>query len=322
MAPADLAQKSAPRAPRKASVIGSGVIGTGWSARFVLNGIDVEVFDTDPEIGARLDAVIANARHAWDKAGWPVKRQGAVRLAASVEAAVANADVIQESLPERLDLKRRALGEIGAAARPEALIASSTSGLLPSEIAAVMTGPQRFVVAHPFNPVYLMPLVEIVGGKKTTAGTLDKAAAFYAGLGMSPLKVRHEVPGFIADRLMEALWCEALHLVNDGHATAAEIDTAITEGPGLRWAFIGPFMTCRLGGGKAGMRQFMEQFGPALQWPWTKLQAPELTASLLERIVAQSEEQAKAHPHGDDIAALERWRDDILVAILKARADL
>jgi carnitine 3-dehydrogenase len=304
---------------QRAAVIGGGVIGAGWAARFVLNGIDVALFDADPDIGARLDAVIANARHAWDKAGWPVGRQGAVTIAASVEVAVAGADVIQESLPERIDLKRRVLGEISSAARPDALIASSTSGLLPSEMAAAMTGPQRFVVAHPFNPVYLMPLVEIVGGEKTAADTLNKAAAFYAGLGMSPLKVRHEVPGFIADRLMEAMWREALHLVNDGHATAAEIDTAITQGPGLRWAFIGPFMTYRLGGGKAGMRQFMQQFGPALKWPWTKLEAPELTEALLERIVAQSDEQAKDHPLGHDLEALERWRDETLVAILTAR---
>jgi carnitine 3-dehydrogenase len=274
---------------QRAAVIGGGVIGAGWAARFVLNGIDVALFDADPDIGARLDAVIANARHAWDKAGWPVGRQGAVTIAASVEVAVAGADVIQESLPERLDLKQRILGEIDAAASPDALIASSTSGLLPSEMAAAMTGPQRFVVAHPFNPVYLMPLVEIVGGEKTAADTLNKAAAFYAGLGMSPL------------------------------AAAAEIYTAITQGPGLRWAFIGPFMTYRLGGGKAGMRQFMQQFGPALKWPWTKLEAPELTEALLERIVAQSDEQAKDHPLGHDLEALERWRDETLVAILTAR---
>jgi carnitine 3-dehydrogenase len=307
--------------PKEAAVIGGGVIGAGWAARFALAGIDVAVFDADPDVGGRLDAVIANARHAWKRAGWQVERQGAVTIAASVEAAVADADLIQESLPERLDLKQRVLGDIDAAARPDALIASSTSGLLPSDMAAAMSRPQRFLVAHPFNPVYLMPLVEIVGGEKTVQEMLDKAAAFFADLGMAPLRVRHEVPGFIADRLMEAMWREALHLVNDGHATAAEIDTAITEGPGLRWAFIGPFMTYWLGGGKAGMRQFMQHFGPALQWPWTRLEAPELTDALLERIVAQSDEQAKAHPLGHDLAALERWRDEKIVAILKARAD-
>ncbi len=306
--------------PQRAAVIGGGVIGAGWAARFVLNGIDIAVFDADPDTGMRIDAAVANARRAWDSAGWPVGRLGAVRLAESLEAAVAAAAVIQESLPERLDLKRRVLGDIDAAAPPEALIASSTSGLLPSELAAAMNRPERFLVAHPFNPVYLMPLVEIVGGDKTMADTMQRAAAFYAGIGMSPLTVRREVPGFIADRLMEALWREALHLVNDGHATAAEIDTAITEGPGLRWAFIGPFMTYRLGGGRAGMRQFMEQFGPALKWPWTKLPAPELTDALLERIVAQSDEQATSHPHGGDPDALERWRDAMLVAILTARA--
>ena len=305
---------------QRAAVVGGGVIGAGWSARFILNGIDVALFDVDPDIGARLDAVIANARHAWEKAGWPVGRQGTVRLAASVEAAVADADIVQESLPERIDLKQQVLSEIGAGARPDALIASSTSGLLPSEMAAAMRRPERFLVAHPFNPVYLMPLVEIVGGEKTAADMLDKAAAFYAGLGMAPLMVRREVPGFIADRLMEAMWREALHLVNDGHATAAEIDTAITQGPGLRWAFIGPFMTYRLGGGEAGMRQFMQQFGPALKWPWTKLEAPELTDAFLESIVTQSDEQAKTHTLGHDLAALERWRDENIVAILKARA--
>jgi len=307
---------------QKAAVIGGGVIGSGWAARFALNGIDVALFDADPHIGARLDAVIANARHAWDKAGWPVTGQGAVGVTDSLQGALAGAGVIQESLPERLDLKQRILAEISAATKPDALIASSTSGLLPSDMAAAMTGPERFVVAHPFNPVYLMPLVEIVGGKKTAPETLDRAAAFYAGLGMSPLNVRREVPGFIADRLMEAMWREALHLVNDGHATAAEIDTAIIEGPGLRWAFIGPFMTYRLGGGQAGMRQFMQQFGPALQWPWTKLEAPELTDALLQRIVQQSDEQAKTHPLGHDPDALERWRDETLIAILKVRNDL
>ncbi|HSG95496.1 MAG TPA: 3-hydroxyacyl-CoA dehydrogenase NAD-binding domain-containing protein [Afifellaceae bacterium] len=305
----------------KAAVIGCGVIGAGWAARLALNGIDVAVFDADPDVGDRLDAVIANARRAWESAGWPIARQGAVSVTDCLQGALVDADVIQESLPERLDLKQRVLGEISASARPDALIASSTSGLLPSDMATTMVGPERFLVAHPFNPVYLMPLVEIVGGEKTVAGTLEKAQAFYAGLGMAPLRVRHEVPGFIADRLMEALWREALHLVNDGHATAAEIDTAITEGPGLRWAFIGPFMTYRLGGGKAGMRQFMQQFGPALNWPWTKLEAPELTDALLERIVAQSDEQARTYPEGGDPDALERWRDENIIAILKARAD-
>ena len=219
---------------QQATVIGGGVIGAGWAARFVLNGIDVALFDPDPDIACRLDAVIANAHRAWDKAGWPVERQGAVSLSDSVPGAVADADIIQESLPERLDLKRRVLGEIDAAAPPDALIASSTSGLLPGDMVADMTGPERFVVAHPFNPVYLMPLVEIVGGEKTAAETLEKAEAFYAGLGMTPLVVRHEVPGFIADRLMEAMWREALHLVNDGHATAVLRPGSLVRGRNRR----------------------------------------------------------------------------------------
>jgi carnitine 3-dehydrogenase len=177
-----------------------------------------------------------------------------------------------------------------------------------------MVNPERFVVAHPFNPVYLLPLVEIVGGAKTAPETKTRAAAFCRGIGMHPLMVRKEIDGFIADRLMEALWRESLHLVNDGVATAEEIDQAICYGAGLRWSFMGSFLTFRLAGGEAGMRHFLEQFGPALELPWTKLRAPELTDDLVERIAAQSDEQAA----GASIRDLERLRDDCLVDVMQA----
>ena len=194
------------------------------------------------------------------------------------------------------------------------MIASSTSGLLPSRLQADMTGPGRFVIGHPFNPVYLLPLVEVCGGAKTSDETKRRAADFYRGLGMHPLILRREVDGFIADRLLEALWREALHLVNDGIATTDEIDQAIAYGPGLRWSFMGTFLIYRMAGGEAGMRHFMAQFGPALKLPWTRLEAPELTDDLVERIVEQSDEQAK----GRSIRDLERRRDDCLVAVLQA----
>jgi carnitine 3-dehydrogenase len=178
-----------------------------------------------------------------------------------------------------------------------------------------MGRPERFLVGHPFNPVYLLPLVEVVAGEHTDARTVEAASAFYSSVGMKPLLVRREIDGFIADRLLEALWREALWLVHDGVATTGEIDDAIRYGPGLRWAQMGTFLTYRIAGGEGGMRHFMSQFGPALQWPWTKLMnVPELTDAFLDIIAAQSDEQADGH----SVRELERQRDDNLVGILRA----
>ena len=228
-----------------------------------------------------------------------------------------DADFIQESAPERLDLKCELHAKISAAAKPNALIGSSTSGLLPSEFYADATHPERCVVGHPFNPVYLLPLVEVVGGAKTSPDAVQAAIKVYESLGMRPLHVRKEVPGFIADRLLEALWREALHLVNDGVASTGEIDDAIRFGAGLRWSFMGTFLTYTLAGGNAGMRHFMAQFGPALQLPWTYLPAPELTETLIDRVVEGTAEQQGSR----SIAELERYRDDCLLAVLGAIKD-
>jgi carnitine 3-dehydrogenase len=227
---------------------------------------------------------------------------------------VRDADFIQESAPERLDLKLDLHAKISAADKPNAIIGSSTSGLLPSEFYEASTHPERCVVGHPFNPVYLLPLVEIVGGNRTSPEAIDAAKTIYTALGMRPLHVRKEVPGFIADRLLEALWREALHLVNDGVATTGEIDDAIRFGAGLRWSFMGTFLTYTLAGGDAGMRHFMSQFGPALKLPWTYLPAPELTDKLIDDVVDGTAEQLGER----SIAALERYRDDTLLAVLEA----
>ena len=194
------------------------------------------------------------------------------------------------------------------------LIGSSTSGLLPSEFYADATHPERCVVGHPFNPVYLLPLVEVVGGEKTAPEAIAAAMAVYRSLGMRPLHVRKEVPGFIADRLLEAVWRESLHLVNDGVATTGEIDDAIRFGAGQRWSFMGSFLTYTLAGGDAGMRHFMAQFGPALKLPWTKLEAPELTDGLIDKVVDGTSVQLGSH----SIADLERYRDDCLMAVQEA----
>ncbi|MFC6572417.1 L-carnitine dehydrogenase [Pseudomonas brassicacearum] len=250
----------------------------------------------------------------WKQGLAPGASQDRLRFVATIEECVRDADFIQESAPERLELKLELHGQISAAAKPNALIGSSTSGLLPSEFYEGATHPERCVVGHPFNPVYLLPLVEVVGGKNTAPEAVQAAMQVYESLGMRPLHVRKEVPGFIADRLLEALWREALHLVNDGVATTGEIDDAIRFGAGLRWSFMGTFLTYTLAGGDAGMRHFMAQFGPALQLPWTYLPAPELTEKLIDDVVDGTSAQLGSH----SISALERYRDDCLLAVLEA----
>lgn len=297
------------------AALGSGVIGSGWVARALAHGLDVIAWDPAPGAEQALRARIANAWPALEKQGLPPGAgQDRLRFVDSVEACVCEAHFIQESAPERLELKLDLHARISAAARPDAIIASSTSGLLPSEFYESATHPERCVVGHPFNPVYLLPLVEIVGGKHTAPDAIEAAKAIYTALGMRPLHVRKEVPGFIADRLLEALWREALHLVNDGVATTGEIDDAIRFGAGLRWSFMGTFLTYTLAGGDAGMRHFMQQFGPALQLPWTYLPAPQLTDRLIDDVVEGTREQQGKR----SIAELERYRDDTLLGVMEA----
>ena len=300
------------------AALGSGVIGSGWIARALAHGLDVVAWDPAPGAEAALRQRVANAWPALQKAGLvPGASQERLKFVDTIEECVRDADFIQESAPERLDLKCELHAKISAAAKPDALIGSSTSGLLPSEFYADATHPGRCVVGHPFNPVYLLPLVEVVGGQKTDPAAIQAAIAVYRSLGMRPLHVRKEVPGFIADRLLEALWREALHLVNDGVASTGEIDDAIRFGAGLRWSFMGTFLTYTLAGGNAGMRHFMAQFGPALQLPWTYLPAPELTESLIDKVVEGTAEQQGKR----SIAELERYRDDCLLAVLGAIKD-
>lgn len=299
----------------RVAVVGCGVIGSGWAARFALSGLDVKVTDPSPEAGRILDEVHANATRAWETLGLSTKGQGSLRLVDSVAQAVAGADQIQECVPERLELKRSVLADIEADASSVAVIASSTSGFKPTDLQAGLKHPERLVVGHPFNPVYLLPLVEVVGGEQTSPETVATAMELYESVGMKPLHVRVEIDAFIADRLLEAVWREALWLINDGVATTGEIDDAIRYGFGLRWAQMGLYETYRVAGGEAGMRHFIAQFGEALNWPWTKLtDVPELSDELIDRIADQSDEQSGQYT----IRELERIRDDNLAAILLA----
>jgi carnitine 3-dehydrogenase len=301
--------------PKAVGLLGGGVIGGGWAARFLLNGVDVRLFDPDPLAAEKVAAVLGNARRAWARLTLaPLPAEGRLELVDTPEAAVRDVEFVQENAPEREGLKREVLARAGRAAGADAIFCSSTSGLRPSLLQADMPHPERMAVGHPFNPVYLLPLVEVCGGERTAPETLARAASVYRSVGMEPLVLRTEIDGFVADRLMEAMWREALWLVADDVATVAEIDDAIRLGAGLRWSFMGTFLTYRTAGGDAGMRHFMEQFGPALQWPWTKLtDVPELTDEFVEKLVEQSDAQAGGH----SIRDLERLRDDCLIAVIQ-----
>ncbi len=294
------------------AAIGGGVIGGGWIARFILAGHDVRVFDPHPEAARIVGEVMANASRAWAKMYLaPLPEPGQIIWAKSIAEAVEGADYIQESVPERLDLKHKILAEIEAAAPASAIIGSSTSGFKPSELREGAKHPERILVAHPFNPVYLLPVVEIVGGGEAA----KRAMEILTEVGMKPVSIAQEIDAHIGDRLLEAVWREALWLVNDGIATTEEIDDIIRFGFGLRWAQMGLFETYRIAGGEAGMKHFLAQFGPALKWPWTKLMdVPDLD----DRLVGMIADQSDAHSGMHSIRELERIRDDNLIGIFQA----
>ncbi|GEN46847.1 L-carnitine dehydrogenase [Alkalibacillus haloalkaliphilus] len=299
--------------PKKVAIIGTGVIGNGWIIRFLANGFDVVAFDPAEGAEEKTKQVIKNAWESVKELGLhPEADQNRLTFVSTMEEAVKDADLIQENVPERVVLKQQVLADIDSHAKGDAIIGSSTSGIKPTELQVQMKNPERLVVAHPFNPVYLLPLVEIVGGESTNQENINLAYQFYEKANMKPMIIDKEIEGFVADRLMEALWREALHLVNDGIATTEEVDKAITYGAGLRWAQMGPFMTFHLAGGEQGMRHMLEQFGPALKLPWTKLEAPELTDELKERVITGCE----SHAGERSVAELERRRNEFLVKLM------
>ena len=300
------------RAVKTLGLLGTGVIGAGWAARALHFGIDVIAADVKPEMEGWLRDAVANAEPALARLTLaPLPPKGELSFTTDPADMARRADFIQENVPEQLELKQKVLAAISRQAAPDVIIASSTSGLTPSDLQRDLRAPERFLVAHPFNPVYLLPLVELVGGQKTAPQTIESSKDFFRYIGMHPLHVRREIPGHLTDRLQEALWREILHLVNDGIATTGELDESIIYGPGLRWAGMGTNLIYHLAGGESGMRHMLAQFGPCLKWPWTKLEAPELTEALIDRMV----EGTQAEAAGRSIRELERLRDDYLVAI-------
>ena len=301
---------------KKISVIGTGVIGTGWIIRCLVHNKKVIAFDKDTKLKKKL---IAEIKRAWpfvkklfNKNKPDLKN---LKYVSTIEEAVKTADFIQECATENYNLKTKLMNTIGKFAKPNAIISSSSSGLLPSKIYSKCKNPSRTMIGHPFNPVYLCPGVEIVPGKKTSKFFLKEAKNFYKSISMNPIMLKKELPGYLSDRLQEALWREALHIINEGYATTENLDRAIEDGPGLRYSLMGTFLTFHLAGGKSGMKHMLKQFGPALKLPWTKLKAPKLTKKLSSRIIKGTKQQSK----GKSVADLSNIRDEYLVKLLKMR---
>ena len=301
---------------KKIAVIGTGVIGTGWIIRCLAHNKKVIVFDKDLKLEKKLLIEIKRTwpfvKKLFNKKKLNLKN---FKYVTSIEEAVKDADFIQECATENYKLKINLMNNISKKAKSNAIISSSSSGLLPTRIYSKCKNPARTIIGHPFNPVYLCPGVEIVAGKKTKKNFLNKANKFYKSISMNPIIVKKELPGYLADRLQEALWREALHIINEGYATTKDLDRAIEDGPGLRWSLMGTFLTFHLAGGKAGMKHMLKQFGPALKLPWTKLKAPKLSKKLSARVIKGTKQQAK----GKSVSSISNIRDEYLVNLQKLR---
>lgn len=300
------------------AVVGTGVIGASWAAYFLAQGLKVSA--TDPSPGARERLMAAVARH------WPTLEQTGLAPGASMsnltfhddlEDALQGAGFVQENGPEREDLKLELLRRIDAAVDAEVVIASSSSGLLMSRVQAACRHPERVLLGHPFNPPHLIPLVEVIGGERTSAESVERAMAFYRAIGKRPIHPRKELQGHIANRLQAALWREAFHLVSIGAASVADIDDAIAFGPGLRWAVMGPFVNLHLSGGEGGIRHTLDHLGPPMEAWWDDLGSPKLTPELIQQVV----DGVQAELGSRTIASIEATRDRLIRDLLNARRD-
>jgi 3-hydroxyacyl-CoA dehydrogenase len=302
------------RSIRTVAVIGTGTIGASWAANFLARGLAVRAADPGPDAEPRLRRFVEDA--------WPVLArlaplppgppQHLLNFCADPETAVADADFVQESAPEREQVKQALLARLDAVLPPEIVIASSSSGLLISKLQVGCRHPERCVIGHPFKPPHLIPLVEVVAGARTAPETVEQAMRFYTSIGKRPIHIRREVPGHVANRLQAALWREAVHLVAAGVASVADVDAAISEGPGLRWALMGPHLTFHLAGGAGGMTQFLEQLGPPLESWWNDLGHPSLSPEVGRALT----EGVAAEAGGRDIATLAAERDRFLIDLL------
>ena len=301
---------------KKVAVIGAGVIGTGWIIRCLAHNKKVIAFDKDIKLKKKLLSEIKRTwpyvKKLFNKKKLNLKN---FKFATSIKEALKDVDFIQECVTENYKIKINLMNIIGKYSRPNAIISSSSSGLLPTKIYSKCKNPERTMIGHPFNPVYMCPGVEIVPGKKTKKKFLNETNKFYKSISMNPIMIKKELSGYLSTRLQEALWREALHIVNEGYASTKDLDRSIEDGPGLRWSLMGAFLTFHMAGGKAGMKHMLRQFGPALKLPWTKLKAPILSKKLSSRIIAGTKQQTK----GKSVAMISNIRDEYLVNLQKLR---
>ena len=300
----------------KIAVIGTGVIGSGWIIRMLAHNKKVIAFDVEIKQKKILLKEIKRSI-PFVKKLFKIKDVNLKNLSlkTSLTETLKDVDFIQECVSENYKLKTKLISDIGKYSKPNTIISSSSSGLLPSVIFSKCKNPSRGIIGHPFNPVYMLPAVEIVAGKKTSNFFLKKARNFYKSISMNPIFVKKELPGYLSDRLQEALWREGLHIINEGYATTEDLDRAIEDGPGLRWSLMGTFLTFHLAGGKSGMKHMLKQFGPALKLPWTKLKAPNLSNKLIKRLVDGTKKQSK----GKSVAQISNIRDNYLLELLLMR---
>ena len=301
---------------KKIAIIGTGVIGAGWIIRCLAHNKIVYAFDKDLNLKKNLAREIKRTwpfvKKLFNKKTLNLKN---FKYFTSIEDTLKDADFVQECATENYSLKTKLMSSISKYSKKNAIIASSSSGLLPTRIYSKCKYPERALIGHPFNPVYLLPAIEIVPGKKTSKKFIKQAKKFYQSISMNPIMVKKELPGYLSDRLQEALWREGLHIINEGYATTKDLDRAIEDGPGLRWSLMGTFLTFHLAGGKSGMKHMLEQFGPALKLPWTKLKAPNLSRKLINRLVEGTKKQSK----GKTVEKISNIRDEYLVELQKLR---
>jgi len=301
---------------KKVAVIGAGVIGAGWIIRCLAHNKKVIAFDKDIKLKKKLLSEIKRTwpyvKKLFNKKKLNLKN---FKFATSIKEALKDVDFIQECVTENYKIKINLMNIIGKYSRPNAIISSSSSGLLPTKIYSKCKNPERTMIGHPFNPVYMCPGVEIVPGKKSKKKFLNETNKFYKSISMNPIMIKKELSGYLSTRLQEALWREALHIVNEGYASTKDLDRSIEDGPGLRWSLMGAFLTFHMAGGKAGMKHMLRQFGPALKLPWTKLKAPILSKKLSSRIIAGTKQQTK----GKSVAMISNIRDEYLVNLQKLR---
>src|SRR5436309_7406668 len=299
------------------AIIGTGLIGASWTALFLANGLQVVATDVAPSAEAALRKFVEAAWPALKRLGLsPGASQSNLSFTPALAQAVANPDLVQENGPERIDFKQKLYGELDQMLPPDVIIASSSSGLTMSEIQkGARSHPERCVIAHPFNPPHLIPLVEIVGGAKTSEETIRRAAEFYTSIGQRTVRLNKELPGHVANHLQAALGREVYHIVSEGVVSAADVDTALSWGPGLRWGVMGNMMLNHLGGGPGGIEHFFKQFtGPMTAW-WKTLGSPVLTPEVQKKLI----DSVHAEVGSRTIEELEADRDEVLLGLIELR---